>query len=110
LNRFDTAFRSYRSLVPKQCKGVRLLARYYEQGMGCNKNPKRALKLLRELELTCDCAETLCELAKLHHVGLVTTKEALKLLERAVESNPRHAESWYEKGILHLCGKGITPQ
>jgi hypothetical protein len=66
--------------------------------------------LLRELKLSCDCAETLCDLAKLHHVDLVSRKEARKLLESALEKLPGHGESWYEMGLLHLGGKGIAPQ
>jgi hypothetical protein len=87
-----------------------MLARYYEQGIGCKKSPENALVVLRDLAEVCTCAYSLCQLAKLHHFDLVTTKEALKLLQQAVVSNPDHGESWYEKGLLHRSGKGLTPQ
>jgi TPR repeat protein len=97
--------------VHRHCPGKRLLARCLEEGIGCKKSPKKAAKELRDLSKDCYCAHTLCQLARLHHEEVVTSKEALKWLQDAVGQEPEHAESWYEKGLLHRDGgKGVAQQ
>jgi TPR repeat protein len=90
--------------VNRHCAGKRLLARLYEQGVGCEKSPEKAMALMRDLARYCRCADTLCQLAKLHRTGVLSAKEALELLEEAVQTNSVSAETWYEKGLLHRHG------
>jgi TPR repeat protein len=102
---------SHFSLVPGNCAGKQRLAHCYEMGIGCKKDPSRALHILEQLSESCTDTHTTFPLAMLYQSGVVPESRAMQLFRYIVEEDDHeHIGAWFQMGVLHWAGKGVPRQ